>query len=73
MLRTHLLGSGAYIFPGMVSAIDQCSDHRHSSIDGSKDLRLVTGNFQLTGNFLKAVLSLAGNHLICHLGHEGLF
>lgn len=38
MLRTHLLGSGAYIFPGMVSAIDQSSGHRRSSVDGSQDL-----------------------------------
>lgn len=31
-----------------------------------------SGNFQFIGNFLKAALSLAGNHLFCYLGHEDL-
>lgn len=30
---------------------------------------LVTGNFQFTGNFLAATLSLAGNYLFHHPGH----
>ncbi|MBV97591.1 POU domain, class 5, transcription factor 1, partial [Eschrichtius robustus] len=45
----------------------------HSSVHDNKDLQLVTSrNFQLTGNFLEAAISLAGSHLFCYLGHEGL-